>query len=41
MMAAQIAHILHTPISEIMEMELDDFLEWNHQAVEIANKRGL
>lgn len=33
---AVVAHMLHTPIGELMEMELDELLAWHRECELIA-----
>jgi hypothetical protein len=39
-MVADVAHMLHTPVTELLEMDLRDFMEWHHEAARIAKVRG-
>lgn len=40
-MVADVAHMLHTPISEVLEWDYEDLLLWHEQARRIARLRGL
>jgi len=33
--------VLHTPLSEVMDMDVDDFMAWHEQAARIAKARML
>ncbi len=37
-MIAGIAFTLHTPLSELLDMETDELLEWHREAVKINEK---
>ena len=39
-MAAEIAAVLHTPLSEVLDMDLDDFRAWHEEAGRIVKARG-
>ena len=38
-LAAEIAAVLHTPIPEVLDMDVDDFLAWHREAARIAKAR--
>jgi hypothetical protein len=40
-MVAQTAHVLSTPVGQILEWDLTDLIMWHTEAAEIAKVRGL
>ena len=40
-MVADVAHVLHTPVTELLGMDWPDFLEWHREAGRIVKARGL
>jgi len=40
-MVADVAHVLHTPVTDLLEMELHDFMVWHREAARIAKARSL
>ena len=40
-LAAEIAAVLNTPLSEVLDMDVEDFLAWHGQAARIAKVRML
>ena len=40
-MVAIVAHVLSTPISEILEWEIEDFIVWHDMATRIVKARML
>ena len=40
-LAAEIAAVLHTPLWEVLDMDVDDFIAWHAQAARIAKARML
>jgi hypothetical protein len=40
-MVADVAHILHTPVTDLLEMEVHDLVDWHREAARIAKARGL
>lgn len=39
-MVADVAHILHTPVTDLLEMDVDDFTDWHREAARIAKARS-
>lgn len=39
-MIAHVAHTLNTPITDLMNMDLDEVQEWSREADRIAKKQG-
>lgn len=37
-MIAQVAFTLHTPLSELLEMDMDELLVWHNEAAKINEK---
>ncbi len=40
-MVADVAHMLHTPVTDLLEMTVEDFVVWHREAARIAKTRGL
>ena len=39
-MVADVAAVLHTPVTDLLDMDLADFLAWHGEAARIARARG-
>jgi hypothetical protein len=40
-MVADVAHILHTSVIDLLEMDLKELAVWHREAARIAKARGL